>query len=75
MIDTIFIILYFLGAICDCVLIWKYIIKHYAKVTIGDVFGIIFLSIFSWLTFIIGVIVLYGDIVIYKPKDKEYDVK
>lgn len=49
---------------------WRYELKRYKEIRLSDLIYFIFISLGSWLSLIIGLTVLYGDIIIYKSKNK-----
>lgn len=68
---TLFIIVYSLGYIFTFIMNWRYGLKRGEEIHLSDLIYSILISLGSWLSFIIGLTVLYGDVVIYKPKNNE----
>lgn len=50
---------------------WRYGLKKNKQIYLEDLIFFIFISLGSWPSFIIGITVFYGDIIIYKPR-KDY---
>ena len=50
---------------------WRYALKRDNEISLSDLIFSILISLGSWLSFIIGLTVFYGDVVIYKPKNNE----
>lgn len=50
---------------------WRYALKRDKEIRLSDLIYSIFISLGSWLSFIIGLTILYGDVVIYKSKNNE----
>lgn len=68
---TLFIIVYSLGYIFTFIMTWRYALKRDKEIRLSDLIYSIFISLGSWLSFIIGLTILYGDVVIYKSKNNE----
>lgn len=62
---------YLLGCILAAILDIKGTIRENEEVTVTDLFITIFSSFFSWITVIIFLVGYYGDVVLYKSKEKE----
>lgn len=64
-------IIYLCGIIPAFIMDIRSIYKYAHKITLGDLFLSLFLSIIgSWLTFVIIFFMEYGDTVIFKKKEK-----
>lgn len=68
---ALFIIVYLLGYIFTFIMTWRYALKRDNEISLSDLIFSILISLGSWLSFIIGLTVFYGDVVIYKPKNNE----
>ena len=67
---ALFIIVYSLGYILTFIMNWRYGLKKYKQIELKDLTFFILISLCSWISLIIGLTVFYGDIIIYKPKNK-----
>lgn len=67
---ALFIIVYSLGYILTFIMNWRYELKRYKEIRLSDLIYFIFISLGSWLSLITGLTVFYGDIIIYKSKNK-----
>lgn len=61
----ILLIIYICGYIANFILCIRYAINKNNYVTLGNAMFAIFISLFSWLSFVIGLCVLYGDKIDY----------
>lgn len=61
-------IIYLLGYIVNFIVSYRAMLKENKELTVGDLTLISFISIFSWISFIITLLFLYGDTVIVRKK-------
>lgn len=60
-------LIYILGIIVT-LRIWYYTLDNGTKVTLFDLSFVILISIFSWIAFIVIIIMEYGDKTVFKKK-------
>lgn len=65
----VFLIIYILGVITNFLLISFLEFNDKGELTIQDLAFFMFMSFFSWISLIVGLLILYGDrIVVFKKK-------
>lgn len=62
-----FLIIYILGIIAT---LWNYYhsLKSGTEISLSELLVIIIVSLFSWFSFVISIIILYGDKTVFKKK-------
>jgi hypothetical protein len=64
---TLFWIIYLLGVIATVLLLY-YSLEHGSKITIGDIVFVLVISMFSWLAFVICLVIFFADYVVFIKK-------
>ena len=60
-------IIYILGVVATMLLLYCSL-EHGLKITIGDIAFALGISVFSWLTFVISLITIFADRVVFTKK-------
>lgn len=65
---NLFLIIYLIGVLAVLIAVPYVILKSLKYLTVIMIFGTIALSMFSWITILLGTLCMYGDSVVYRKK-------